>query len=215
MGGLVSGIFDLASGDPAAGEENKLDALGNYQTGVGEGLTTAGAAFDESILSGDPSRIAQTLVPEISAGQTGVEQQALQNANFGTRSGGTAASTNAAQAGERANIIDLEGGLEQGAASSALGAGSGLLSGASGNIQSEAGLANQRRQQVNSDVGNIAQSAAAIAAPFLGGAGAAAPGMSSPQLTDLPPEMGAAPANFNWGDTGIEPVNQPDLSIFE
>jgi len=34
-------------------------------------------------------------------------------------------------------------------------------------------------------------------------------------LTDLPPEMGAAPANFNAGDlSGLSPSGSPDLSVF-
>lgn len=50
-------------------------------------------------------------------------------------------------------IIALEGGLQRDAASSALGAGGGLLSGASSNIGNEAQLAEQRRRQVVGDVG--------------------------------------------------------------
>ena len=141
MGGLVGGIYDLAAGNPAQKEQDQFGALGNYETGTGEGLTTAGAGYDLGILSGDPTKIATALAPEISTGQSQVEQQRLQDANFGTRSGGTTASTEAAEAANRGNIITLEGGLQSGAASSALGAGSGLLSGASSNIGSEAQLA--------------------------------------------------------------------------
>ena len=149
MGGLVGGIFDLVQGDPAEKEEDQLGGLGNYETGVGEGLTTAGAGEEEAILSGDPTRIAQAEAPEITAGQKQVEQQRLQNANFGTRSGGTTASTEAAEGAERGNIIDLTGNLIGNTAGAAVGQGSGLLSGASSNISNEAGLKNQRRQAVD------------------------------------------------------------------
>jgi hypothetical protein len=170
MATLVPSIFDLAAGDPAAKEQSQFGALGDYETGTGEGLTTAGAGYDLGVLSGDPTKIATTLVPEISTGQGQVEQQRLQDANFGTRSGGTVASTEAAEATNRGNIISLEGGLQSAAASSALGAGSGLLSEASPNIGNEAKLAEDRRKQVTGDVGGIATGAAEIASGLFGGA---------------------------------------------
>lgn len=176
MGGLVGGLFDLFGGNPAEKEQQQFGNLANYETGVGEPLTTAGAGFEEAILSGDPSRISQALAPEISAGQKQVEQQALQNANFGNRAGGTNASTQAAEAGERGNIINLIGGLQSGTAGAAVGQGSGLLGQASSNVGSEAQLAEQRRQQQLSDVSGIASDIGAIASPFLGGKGGAGAG---------------------------------------
>jgi hypothetical protein len=169
MGGLVGGIFDLAEGDPTKQQERQLDSLSNYQTGVGEGLTTAGAGWEESILSGDPSKIGQALAPEISAGQGQVQQQALSNANFGNRGGGTNASTQAATGAERGNIINLVGGLQSGTAGAAVGQGSGILGQAAGNIGTEASLATANRQRLDSDVTGIAQSAAEIATGFAGG----------------------------------------------
>lgn len=171
MGSLVSGLFDLFSGNPVEQEQQQLGALGNYQTGVGEPLTTAGAGYEEAILSGDPSRIAQALAPEISAGQGQVEQQRLAGAEFGNRAGGTNASTQAAEAANRANIINLVGGLQSGTAGAAVGQGAGLLGEASSNIGNEAQLAEQRRAQLNQDVGGIAQGAAEIAGGVAGGFG--------------------------------------------
>ncbi len=169
MASLVTGIYDLAAGDPAAKEQAQFGELGNYETGTGEALTTAGAGYDLGLLSNDPTRMATALAPEIATGQGQVEQQRLADANFGTRSGGTAASTEAAEAANRGNIITLEGGLQRDAASSALGAGSGLLSGASSNIGSEAKLAEERRQQVTGDVSGIATGAAEIVSGLMGG----------------------------------------------
>lgn len=206
MGGLAGGIFDLIEGDPTQREQQQFGGLGDYETGVGEGLTTAGSGFEESILSGDPSRIASTLAPEISAGQGQVQQNALQEANFGTRSGGTAAATEAAPAAERANIINLEGNLQGSTAGAAVGQGTGLLGQASSNIGNEADLAKQNRQREVGDVGGIASSIASIAAPFLGGAdpaGAGTPwypnasqdaGNALPLATD--DELGTDP--FGW-----------------
>ena len=196
MGGLVGGIYDLAAGNPAQKEQDQFGALGNYETGTGEALTTAGAGYDLGILSGDPTKIATALAPEISTGQSQVEQQRLQDANFGTRSGGTTASTEAAEAANRGNIITLEGGLQSGAASSALGAGSGLLSGASSNIGSEAQLAEERRKQVTGDIGDIASGAASIATGLIDPAAIASGGPSVSDIVGTPianPEAGVGP----------------------
>lgn len=208
MGGLIGSIFDLAEGNPAGKEQSQFGQLGNYDTGVGEGLTTAGTGFEENILSGDPSKIATSLAPEIGAQQSQLQQQELQNANFGNRSGGTNASTQASQGAARGNIIDLVGGLQSKTAGEAVSQGSGLLGEASTNIGNEAGLAKDWRQSQVGDINGIAQSAAAIASPFLGGAPspAAAPvpwapdaltqaGGSQPLATD--DELGSDP--FGWG----------------
>jgi hypothetical protein len=201
LGGLVGGIFDLASGDPTQGEQKKFGALGDYQTGVGEGLTTAGAGFNEDILSGDPTKISQALAPEISAGQGQVEQQRLQDANFGTRSGGTAASTEAATAANRGNIINLVGGLQKSTAESSLSHGGSLMDSASSNIGNEAQLAEQRRQQQVGDVNGIASSAAEIAMGIPGGAPAAAPAAGQDLLSMASPE-----------DSALESINAMGIS---
>lgn len=214
MASLVSGIFDLASGDPAHKEEDQLGSLGNYETGTGEGLTTAGAGYDLSILSGDPSRIASTLAPEISGQQSQIEQQRLQDANFGNRSGGTAASTSAAEAAGRGNIISLEGGLQSGAASSALASGSNLLSQATPNITDEASLLNQRRQQANQDVGGIAQGAAEIAEGAFTGSPTPPPptAAENPDIANWQANNGPAPPPTDW--SGLDTTGL-DLSAFQ
>ena len=185
MADLVSGLYDLFAGDPAAKQKKEFDALSSFDTGTGEALTTAGSNYDLSLLSGDPSRIAATLAPEISAGQGMVEQQALQDANFGTRSGGTAAATEAAPAAERANIINLIGQTQAGAAGSALSSGSNLLSQATSNTGAAADLAEQRRKQTVGDVGDVAQGAAQIIGLLLGGGGDGGGGMDPGSFDNL------------------------------
>ena len=138
MGGLFGSIFDLVEGNPEQNEQNQIGALGTEQTGTGEGLVTSAAGYDQSLLSGDPSKIAQTLTPEISTGQGIVQQQELKGANFGNRSGGTNASTQSLQGQERGNIINLAGGLQSGAASAASSLGSSQESSGAGNIGTEA-----------------------------------------------------------------------------
>ena len=170
MGGLVGSIFDLAAGNPTEKEQNQFGALSGYQTGVGEGLITPAAQYEENILSGDPTKTAEAMAPEISANQQQTQQIKNQTAEFSPRSGGTAATVANAETTGRGNLIDLLGKERSGAASTSLSAGSGLLDSASSNLGNEANLANQRRQQLNQDVGGIAQGVAQIATGFAGGA---------------------------------------------
>ncbi len=176
MGGLVGGIFDLASGDPAQQQEQQLQGLGTTQTSTGENLVTPAATYYENILSGDQGKIAQTLAPEISAGEGQVEQAALQGANFGTRSGGTAAASRAAEDADRGNIINLVGGLQSSAAAGAGSLGTSQESMGAGNINDVANLRTARQNQEMSDWSNIGQAAAQVATGFAGGAGGAAGG---------------------------------------
>jgi hypothetical protein len=166
MGGLVGGIFDLLGGNPSQQEENALGSLAGYEGNTGEGAVNAGLGFYNSILSGNPQEIAQALAPEISAGQGQIQQQAAQNAFFGNRGGGTNSSTQAAQAQQRGNIINLIGGMQKGAAGAELGAGMGLLGQSGTNYMNEADLANQWRQSQVGDINDIAQGAAQIASKF-------------------------------------------------
>ena len=173
MGSLASGLFDLFSGNPTSTEQNQFGDLYNYEQGIGRNALNAGNQFYQDILSGDPAKIAQALAPEIKAGQGQVEQQALTGSEFGNRAGGTNAATQAAQDKERGNIINLIGGLQQGAAGAETGIGEFGLSQAPSNLASEAGLAQQNQQRLAGDVGGIVQGAASIAAPFFGGGGMA------------------------------------------
>jgi hypothetical protein len=214
MASVASGLFNIFEGDPTQGEQQGLGSLAGFENSTGEGAVNAGLGLDNSIISGDPTKIAQVEAPEIRAGQDQIQQQAEQNAFFGNRGGGGNSAVNSAQSNERGNIINLTGQLQQGAAGAEIGAGENLLGQGSSNLNSEANLAIQNNQRLTNDVGNIAQGAASIASPFLGASSASSP-FSAPQLTDLPPEMGAAPANFNAGDlSGLSPSGSPDLSVF-
>jgi len=163
MSGFIGSLIDLAEGDPAQTQENQLSALGGYETGIGETGTTAALNYDLGLLSGDPTKMAQTLAPEISAGQQQAGQQQKTLAEFAPRSGGTAAQSNAAQTGERANIINLEGGLQQGAAGQAGGLGASDLGMATNNINDVATMKTARRASTVSDWNEIAKAAAEIA----------------------------------------------------
>lgn len=212
MGDLISGIWGLQNGDPTKRQENQLGALGGYDTTGGEALTSAAEQFDLGILSGDSSKVASTLAPEISGQQQQIQQQAKSNAEFGTRSGGTAASTNAAEAQGRGNILNLEGGLQQGTAANAGSLGSNLLSQATGNINDQAGLASNWAKQEQSDVGGIAKGAAEIAAGAAGGVGGAPDVMSAGGADPLGEGTGFSPTTFGMGS--MPDSSSPDLSAF-
>ncbi len=204
MGSLVSGIFDLASGDPTKSEEQGLQSLSGFENPTGEGAVNAGLGFNNAILSGDPSKIAQVEAPEIKAGQDMIQQNAEQAAMFGNRGGGGNASTQAAQAGERGNIINLTGQLQQGAAASDIGAGENLLGQGATNLNSQASLAAANQARKASDVGGIASGAASIAMPFLAPAEAAG-GLDPASFSDI----------FQAGKAGI-PAQTPldESSLF-
>jgi hypothetical protein len=184
MGGLVGGIFDLVSGDPTSGEQKSLESLSSFQNPLGEKNTQEASDFYGDILSGDPAKIAQVLAPEIKAGQDQVNQAALTNSQFGNRGGGTNSSTQHAQGAERGNIINLIGGLQQGAASAAGNLGMNLMEQGSGNLMNQAGLAAENQKRKTADVSGIASSVASMAMPFLGGAGAAG-GLDPASFGDL------------------------------
>jgi hypothetical protein len=124
--------------------------------------------YDLGILSGDPTKQAQTLAPEISAQQQQIHQAAKTGAEFGTRSGGTTASTASAEATGRGNIINLLGGEQAGAAASAGNLGGSNLGMASGNINDVAGLKTAQQQREQADVGGIVSGAAGIAGDMIG-----------------------------------------------
>ena len=214
MGGLVGSIFDLAEGDPTGKEQRQFGSLSNEEIGAGEGATTAAETYDENLLN-NPTL---ALAPEISAGQNQVEQQRLNDANFVTRSGGTAAANEAATAGERGNIINLMG-ETQGNAANALGTlGTTQTGQGASALGNEADLANQRRQQDVGDINGIVQGAASIATGLFDPASSApAPNsVSDPEIAASLNDWGQGPEAPNGGyiDTSGLEGPAPDFSNF-
>lgn len=115
------GFFDIFTGGNSglSKDANNLGSLAGYSTGVGEKGTTAALNYDLGLLSGDPSRVAQTLAPE----QQQIQTQAGQNRNtvaqFGNRGGGMNAVMAGLDDATRAKLLALTGGLRQGAAANA------------------------------------------------------------------------------------------------
>ncbi len=168
MGGFLSSIFG-GSNPTLSNDIKQLGQLAGYSTGVGETDTNAASKFYTDILSGSPTRQAQALAPEITAGQTQVQQAANKNAQFGTRSGGTTASTAGAEAANRGNIIQEIGGLQGTAASGAGSLGTSNLELASTNTQAQAQESQEQMQNMmNSVLGGGISGMAGIGEEFLG-----------------------------------------------
>jgi len=104
-----------------------VGSIAGFASGQGKGDVTSASKFWQSILSGDSSKIGQALAPEISANQQQGQQAKEQLAEFGTRSGGTAAAGAGIDAAGRGNMINLIGGLQSGAASNLGSMGSNML----------------------------------------------------------------------------------------
>jgi hypothetical protein len=131
-----------------------MGSLAGYSTGVGETGTTAGLNYDLGILSGDPTKVAQTLAPETQQ----LQQQAQQNKNtvaqFGNRGGGMNAVTAGLDDATRSKLLGLAGSLRQGAAQNATQVGGQNLNMASADTMNQANLSQTQLQNfINSILG--------------------------------------------------------------
>ncbi len=214
-GGLFGGSNSVLNRDiPQAG------AISDFSTGVGEGDVTAASQFERNILNGGEAE-SEALAPEISAARTRAAQQKKTNAEFGTRSGGTAASNAAADEGVSRDILNLEGGLKSGAASTLAGIGTSEQGiGLNANQMQEQEAQQRMENQKNSILGNSITGGISAAEGFglgaagdaIGGAGGHAPPPATQpeQLTSL--DMGAPPPDLSYADAeGLSPT---DYSLF-
>ncbi len=135
MGGFLNTV--LGTNPTLNTAIGKAGDISNFGTGVGQGAITDADSYYKNILSNDPSKIAESIAPEISAGAQGTQQEKQQLAQFGTRSGGTAAASAGADAANRTNIMNLIAKLKGQAA----GAETGI-----GENQSAIGLAGNKQQ---------------------------------------------------------------------
>lgn len=204
MGGLVSGLFDLFSGDPAKAQENQLQQLGDYESGIGKAGTTAAMNYYLGILSGDPTKTAETLSPEISTSQQHGQQAKNALAEFSPRSGGTAAAASNIDASGRGNIINLLGGLQQGAASNAGSLGTSNLNMSSGNINDVAGYKTARQKQAAGDWGQIGTGVGQIASLMKGKAGAPSEGMDQGTFDSLMQSSTVPYLGEGGGNAGLD-----------
>ena len=86
---------------------DKFGSIGGFATGLGEKSVGQAAKFASDIVSGDPSKIAKSLGPEIGTIQTQQQQNKNQTAQFSNRSGGNNASLQMAGDTTRGAINNL------------------------------------------------------------------------------------------------------------
>lgn len=131
---------------------NQTGSIAGYSSNLGQLNTNAGSNFFSSLLSGDSSKIAQTLAPEISQMQKGGQQQKNAIAQFGNRSGGSNSAAQSIDSGNRASLTNLIGSLQSGAASNLLNSGQGLLGTSLGALQQEAGMSQQQMENWSNSI---------------------------------------------------------------
>jgi hypothetical protein len=95
----------------------QLNQSSQFATGLGEKDILASSDFMSSILSGDSAKISQALAPQIGAAKERAQEGTKAAAEFGGRSGGTAASTSATNDKVHSDITDLIGKLTESSAS--------------------------------------------------------------------------------------------------
>ncbi len=101
--------------------------IAGFSSGLGKSNLSKASKFWSDIMGGDSSKQTQALSPEISAAKTSAQQQNKTNAEFGSRSGGTAASTAATDDKVHSYITNLLGNLTGSSASNLASTGSSLL----------------------------------------------------------------------------------------
>lgn len=152
--------------------------IGGNLTGQGQKYTNQSGDFFSSILSGDASKQAQVLAPEISSAKTSAQQQNKTNAEFGTRSGGTTASTAATNDRVHSDITNLIGSLTGSSASNLASLGTTLTGQGLGALGQEQGavaqqMANWQNSILGKGITGAVQGAEALG---MGAAGGALPG---------------------------------------
>ena len=118
MGGFLSSIF--GGSNPTLNKNIPgFQQEAGFGTSVGNADVTAASKWYSDLLSGDPTKEAEAIAPETAALQTQSQEAKNQRAQFGPRSGGTAAANADSDTAVRAQIDKLLGGLKSNAASGA------------------------------------------------------------------------------------------------
>ena len=152
---------------------NNLQSLAGYSSNTGENATNAATGYDQGILSGDPTQVAQTLAPEIQTAQQQAQQNKNTVAQFGNRGGGMNAVSAGLDDATRGKIISLIGQLRQGAAGQLGQLGTqNLQLGQQGNVQASQLSQEQLQDYMNSILGKGAgQGVGGYITSILGGLG--------------------------------------------
>lgn len=131
---------------------NQTGSIGGFATGLGEKNASQASSFFSNILSGDQSKIAKTLAPQISAIQTQGNQQKQTNAQFGNRSGGTNAQNQQIGDQSRSAINNMIAQLTGSAASNLESSGEGLLGTGLQATTAQAGLSQVQMQNWSNSI---------------------------------------------------------------
>jgi hypothetical protein len=189
-----------------------LTSAGGFATGEGEGDISASDKFFKDILSGDSTKTAQALAPQIGAAKTSAQQQTATDAQFGNRGGGTNASSAAANDRVHSDITGLVGETTGKAASTLGSEGGGLLSTGIGAATTGFNEASKMQQQKEAKFNDIINSSVAVAAaPFTGGASLSGLAGGTPDLTGMSmPGKGGGGSNYQFGPNDIVPQESLD-----
>lgn len=147
MGSFLSSLF-TGSSPTIQKDSNQIGDLAGYSSGIGKEGTTADMNYNLGILSGDPSKVAETLSPEIKQAQDQAQQNKNTVAQFGNRGGGMNAVMAGLDDATRAKLISLAGGLRQGAAANAGALGTTNLGLAANDTMDQSKLAQQQLQNI-------------------------------------------------------------------
>lgn len=189
--------------------------MSDFSSGQGQQNTLAGSNFYRSILSGDPTKTATVLAPQINSLKTSVQENQKSSDLTGNRSGGKAAGNAAASDKIHSDITNLTGTLTGQAASALLSSGQSLLGTALGGYGQQASLDKQRTDAwANSILGKGISSGIGTLESFglekLGGTGGGGGGASAPADASSYVPAGPSPADSdpfadNFDSTGITP----------
>lgn len=170
FGAMPKFFFGIGGG--ASGDEKAmfklLANLGTYGTQKGQGATNQALDYFSAFLSGDPTKISQAIAPETKVIQGMAEQKKKQNAEFGTRSGGTAASNANIDTNTLSQITDLVNRSRAAAAGEVAGIGSNLLNLGGSSAASGFTAAKTIQDQEKARWDDIFKSIASIAMGFSG-----------------------------------------------
>lgn len=172
MGDFLSGLFG-GSSPGLQKAQGTAEGLASYGANNGEKAENAAGDYYGGILSGDPSKIAESLAPAIAANTQGAQQQKQTIGEFGARSGGNTSTANHIDSATRANTTNLIGGALNNAAAGEAGLGENQIASGTQNNQISGQFSQQMLQNIiNSLFGKgISSAAGALEGAGLGALG--------------------------------------------
>jgi hypothetical protein len=132
LGSLFGGQNTTLSQDMA-----QFGKIGQQQTGQGQNYENQAGTFWSDLLSGNASKQAQALAPQISAAKTRTSQDQKTNTMMGGRSGGTAAANASAQDKLHSDLTNLIGSLTNSSASGLENLGTNMVSTGLGSLKDQ------------------------------------------------------------------------------